>query len=177
MQIRSPDGSVAVGLFLYVFVPLWLIENGKEACNALPGFMPTLIGGQRDDIQFCKQASFCFYFFKSRVLLLKPDQNASRFRWILACAVLGSSSLSRNEPERDVCHTYFQSGPNTLIVSTSQLGYFDRLGFPPRCSRSYALSQYPNYRRSTPWVCGVPHEERKSDPRGSPQIDGQTFFN
>jgi hypothetical protein len=38
-------------------VPCWLIENGKEACNALPGFLPTLIGGQQDDIQFCKHRS------------------------------------------------------------------------------------------------------------------------
>jgi len=45
---------VAVSLFLYVFVPRWLIEKGKAACNALPGFLPTLIGGQPDDFQFCK---------------------------------------------------------------------------------------------------------------------------
>jgi hypothetical protein len=53
-QIRLLDGSVAVSLFLYVPVFRRLIEKGKEACNALSGFLPTLIGGQRDDIQFCE---------------------------------------------------------------------------------------------------------------------------
>ena len=69
----------------------------------------------------------------------------------------------------------FSIDPNRL--STSQLGYSDRLGRPPHCSRSYTLSPYPDYCRSTPWICGVSQEERKPDPRRSPQIDGRTFFN
>ena len=31
-----------------------VIDWGEDACNALPGFVPTLIGGDGDDIQFCK---------------------------------------------------------------------------------------------------------------------------
>jgi len=32
----------------------WLIELRKEACNAVPGFNPTLTDGDGDHIQFCE---------------------------------------------------------------------------------------------------------------------------
>ena len=31
-----------------------VIDSEVEACNALPGFMPTLTGGDGDDMQFCE---------------------------------------------------------------------------------------------------------------------------
>jgi hypothetical protein len=31
-----------------------VVDSEVEACRALPGFMPTLTGGDGDDMQFCE---------------------------------------------------------------------------------------------------------------------------
>jgi hypothetical protein len=32
----------------------WLIDEHKDACNAVPGFLPNMTGGDGDGTQFCE---------------------------------------------------------------------------------------------------------------------------
>ena len=56
IQTKSPDGNVVVCLSLEL-VSLCLrrvVDSELDACNSLPDFMPTLTGGDGDDMQFCE---------------------------------------------------------------------------------------------------------------------------
>jgi hypothetical protein len=91
----------------------WLIEMGKAACNALPGFQPNLTGGDGKDIQFCEHRHWPAFNFLDLI-------NDASFRRILASAVLRCGSPPRNKPKTYVCRTYFQGDLNAL--STLQIG-------------------------------------------------------
>jgi hypothetical protein len=42
------------GMGFFILMPSQAYRNEKDACNALPGFLPTLTGGDGNDIQFCE---------------------------------------------------------------------------------------------------------------------------
>jgi hypothetical protein len=72
-------------------------DGAKEACRAVPGFIPTLRGGDGDGIQFCKQA---WAAIPRRGILftcsdLIEDDRLCRF---LACPVCCGGSTPRHRP-------------------------------------------------------------------------------
>ena len=82
-----------------------VIDWDEDACNAVPGFVPTLTGGDGDDTQFCKHR---FDFTGGASLL---SLYYSSLRWVLAYPVFGGGSSSRHKPETYVYPAFKTTTP------------------------------------------------------------------